>query len=240
MGFLIEFCSGIPLNTSAARHPYRACSQTRLRLHNFARSHVRPANLWIYASKAPSSSNSMVGLCFGDAHRYVEIHSFYFAKARSSIGADRHLGLTRPMLYPSPWMPPPSAGHQPSKDQSEPPPHGNVPPPLPWWWQRSTLAFGAKSLVLVLEPSSFIVRAHCVFVMPDATTPKNLQCLRRWNFWFRRQERETITPRHWARSTWKLIYFQNGFQKFSKNTKKKQKQKTIYKMTWQTKITRNT
>ncbi len=53
-------------------------------------------------------------------------------KARSSIGADRDSDLTRPMLYP-PSMdatPPPSAGHQPSKDQSQSP-HGNV-PPSPW------------------------------------------------------------------------------------------------------------
>ena len=36
-------------------------------------------------------------------------------------------------------------GHQPSKDQSQPPPLLTV---VFGWWQRSTLAFGAKSLVL--------------------------------------------------------------------------------------------
>ncbi len=49
---------------------------------------------------------------------------------------------------------PPPAGLQPSKDQSQTPPPWKVPPPYcgVWrWWQRSTLAFGAKSLVRVFK-----------------------------------------------------------------------------------------
>ncbi len=62
----------------------------------------------------------------------VVITSLPLKKARSSIGADRGSGLTRPMLYPPPWMPPPSC--QPStkyiRTKVKPPPHGKCYPPM--------------------------------------------------------------------------------------------------------------
>ena len=64
-------------------------------------------------------------------------------KARSSIGADRGLGLMRPLstLTPTKVLPP-----------MDVPTLLTCPPPLPavhgdGWWQQSTLALGAKSQV---------------------------------------------------------------------------------------------
>ncbi len=86
-------------------------------------------------------------------------------KARSSIGADPGSGLTEPLVFtPPPWMPPPPllAINQVRTKVKSPPgicqthmesatPHGkcHLPPRCGVWrWrQRTTLAFGANSLV---------------------------------------------------------------------------------------------
>ncbi len=104
--------------------------------------------------------------------RFV-ITSVLLKKARSCIGADRGSGLTRPLLTLAPppqWMLPLIAGQDvsPPRDVLAPSDLSNPPqilPPLtcfpPWMLlpptpthtqrQRSTLAFGAKSLVLLLS-----------------------------------------------------------------------------------------
>ncbi len=82
-------------------------------------------------------------------------------KARSSIG--RQWFCEQQELWfslPPPWMPPP-AGHQPSKDQSQPPqgyatPHGKR-PPLSLW---CVAVVAAKYIGLWGQNTSFLLCAH--------------------------------------------------------------------------------
>ncbi len=82
--------------------------------------------------------------------------SWPLKKARSRIGADRDSGLTRPRLYPPPMDATPLLAFNQVRTKVNPPgichPHGKCHPSRcgvwRWQWrQRSTLAFGAKSLV---------------------------------------------------------------------------------------------
>ncbi len=123
-------------------------------------------------------------------------------KARSSIGASVVSPAMTPLLYPPPPPPygcHPPAGHQPSKDQSQPPPPGiwhlptDVPPPLltchpsllvavygDGWWQRNTLAFGAISLVFFpwSQRKWGCTRIHRDLKMPPlGSFPFNNNCL---------------------------------------------------------------
>ena len=154
--------------------------------------------------------------------------SLPFSKTRSIIGALVVSGATQPSVYHPPWMPPPTS-HQPrtkvKTHQGCAHPHGtfhppsmNMPPPA--WCialcslQRSTLVFGAKSLVWKLQAS------HNPIKMTTNSTPILKTESHIWGFFSNR-----ISPSCTLTGIFLNKYFSNWLSKVLKHP---QMQKDIF------------